>query len=342
MKKYLKKLASGENLTGQEMYEALDQVLDEGATTAQIAAFLSLLRQKGETVEEIIGATRALQRKARHIKPNLDQYIDFVGTGGDGANTFNITTTAVFVTAAAGVAIAKHGNRAVTGKCGSVDVLEALGINLDLPEVRIEESVNYLGLGFMSARYFNPFMKNVAAVRAELGFRTIFNILGPISNPADAKAQVIGVFDPKLTRPLAEAMHGMGQKRGMVFSCGGIDEFTTLGVTTVSEIYDQKIVDYVVAPEDFGFSRSTLAEIAGGTAEENAQITRSILSGQLKGAPLETVLLNAGAGIYMGGKARSMAEGVHLAQALITSGAAYKKLDQLIAFTNGGSSDDLG
>lgn len=334
MKEILLKLSKGENLTVDEARHAMDKVLDNGATLAQIGAYLSLMRQKGETVEEITGSAMTMKEKAMHISPKVDGYIDFVGTGGDGVNTFNITTTSVFITAAAGVHIAKHGNRAVTSKSGSVDLLEQLGINIDLSPKQVEESVNQTGMGFMFARSFNPFMKNAGIVRKELGFRTIFNILGPISNPSDAKGQVIGVFDTSLTRPLAEAMRSMGIQKGIVVCCEGIDEFTSIGENTVSEIKDGKINDYIMTPEPFGFARGSIDDIRGGSPEENVLISKGILSGEEKGPKRDTVLLNAGTGIYIGGKAESIAEGVMMAKQLVNNGKAMEKMQDLVKFTN--------
>ena len=334
MKQILKKLSLGESLTLEEAKYAMDKVLDNGATYAQIGAYLSLLRQKGETVEEITGSAMMMKEKAMHINPKVSDYIDFVGTGGDGVNTFNITTTAVFITAAAGVSIAQHGNRAVTSKSGSIDLLEKLGINMDVTPKQVEECVDHTGMGFMFARSFNPCMKNASVVRNELGFRTIFNILGPISNPSNAKGQLIGVFDPYMTNTLATAMLTMGVQKGIVVCCNGIDEFTTIGENKVSEIKDGKVIDYMVTPEVFGFQRAEIEDIKGSTPEENAEITKRILSGEEQGAKLDTVLLNAGAGIYIGGKASSIAEGVLMAKELVETGAAQQKLQELITFTN--------
>lgn len=335
IKEAIKKLSNKEDLTLEEAKQAMDEILtlEGGATDAQISSFLSLLRMKGETIDEITGCAITMKSKATHIKPKVSNYIDFVGTGGDSVNTFNITTTSVFVTAAAGVPIAKHGNRSISSKSGSVDLLEALGINVDLTPEQVEQCVNETGMGFMFAKTFHKTMKNAGKVRSEISIRTIFNILGPISNPSDAKRQVIGVFDKSLTNPLANAMLEMGVERGIVVNCEGIDEFTTIGANSVSEIKDGIVMDYMLKPERFGFERAGIEDIRGGTAEENAAITRAVLAGE-RGPKLDTVLLNAGAGIYIGGKADTIFEGVDKAREIIESGAALAKLNQMIEFTN--------
>ena len=333
MRKVIQKLIKGQHLTQQEARNAMDKVLDNGASPAQVSAYLMLLRAKGETVEEIIGSADMLKEKAFHIQPRVGNYVDLVGTGGDGANTFNISTTAAFVTAGAGVPVAKHGNRAISSRSGSVDVLEALGIYVDLSPEQVERCVEQNGIGFMFARSFHPKMKTVSGVRAELGVRTIFNILGPLSNPSNAKYQVIGVFDAALTQPLAEAMMGMGVERGMVFSCQGVDELTTVHKNHVSEIRNGQVSSYTIDALQYGLQKATFDDLAGGTAQENALITRSILEGQT-GPRRDTVLLNAAASIYVQGTARNMKEGVEMAATAIDNGAAKAKLDAVVAFSN--------
>ncbi|MDP4152187.1 MAG: anthranilate phosphoribosyltransferase [Bacillota bacterium] len=333
IKTAIQKLVTGENLSRKEVIGAMDMVMGGGATPAQISAFLTALRMKGETIEEITGCAQVMKNKATHIQPNVNAYIDLVGTGGDGVNTFNISTTAAFVAAAAGVPIAKHGNRAISSRSGSIDVLEALGINVMLPPEKVQLCVEKCGIGFMFARTFHPAMKNVSVVRGELGIRSVFNILGPISNPSDAKRQVIGVFDKTLTHPIANVMLNMGVERGMVLCCEGIDELTTTAPNTVSEIKDGKIFDYIITASDLGFHDASAGDIKGGTAEENAAITLSILGGE-KGAKRDTVLMNAGAAIYIAGFADSLENGIKAAAEAIDSGKALGKLKEVVKFTN--------
>lgn len=333
MKQVIRKLVAGKNLSRTEAARAMDMVLDNGATLPQISAFLTLLRSKGETVDEIVGCAAMLKQKACHIHPNAKDYVDLVGTGGDGANTFNISTTSAFVVAGAGVPVAKHGNRAISSRSGSVDVLEELGVNVMISPSQVTQCVNQIGIGFMIARTFHKNMKNVAVVRSDLGIRTIFNILGPISNPSDAKCQVIGVFDESLVHPLAEAIMEMGVERGVVMCSNGIDEFTTLGNTVMSRIHKGCVTDSVFHPQDYGFSIAKPEEIAGGTAAENAIMTKEILSGE-KSARRDVVVLNAGMTIYMQGSAQTIAEGIEKAAQAIDTGAAMEKLNRLIYATN--------
>lgn len=332
MKEIIKKLSISENLTKKEAMYAMDQVLDNGATLSQISAFLTLLRAKGESVEEIIGCAEVMKQKALHIFPEKKNHIDLVGTGGDGSNTFNISTTAAFVVVGIGVPVAKHGNRAISSCSGSTDVLESLGIHIRLTPEQVTQCVDEIGIGFMFAKEFNPCMKNVSIVRSELGIRTIFNILGPISNPSDAHYQVVGVYKEELVHPLAVAMSKMGIDRGVVMCSGGIDEFTTVGLTTMSEIKDGIVSDYIFNPQEYGFPICDKADILGGTKENNAHITRSILSGE-KGAKRDTVLLNAGVSIYIQGAAGSIAEGIKFAEESIDKGLAFEKLNKLIDLT---------
>lgn len=332
MKDIIKKLSVSQDLTREEATRAMDQVLDNGATLAQISAFLTLLRMKGETVDEIVGCAEIMKQKALHIHPNRANYVDLVGTGGDGSNTFNISTTSAFVVAGAGVPVAKHGNRAISSRSGSTDVLEALGVYVLLTPEQVTQCVDEVGIGFMFASAFHPTMKNVIVVRRELGIRTIFNILGPISNPSDAHCQVIGVYKEDLVHPLACAMMELGLERGVVMCSNGIDEFTTLGNTMMSEIHNGEVIDRILDPREYGFAIAKKEEISGGTSEENALITQSILAGE-KGARRDTVLLNAGMTIYTQGSAASIQEGIEQAAAAIDQGVAAKKLADLIQLT---------
>lgn len=331
IKELIKKVIDKNDLNVEESMTVMDEMLDGGATEAQISAFLTALRMKGETIDEITGCALKMKEKACHIKPSVEDYIDSVGTGGDCTNTFNISTTAAFIIAGAGIPIAKHGNRAVSSKSGSADVLEALGVKIDMEPKMVEKCVDEIGIGFMFARTFNKSMKTVSVVRTQLSTRTIFNILGPISNPSNAKYQVIGVFDKNLTNPLANAMLNMGIKSGMVVNGtdNGMDELSTIGETAISEIKDGKVIDYTINPEQFGLKRATETDIAGGNASENAEITLSVLKGE-KGPKRDIVVLNAGAALYCAGKAKNLEEGILLACESIDSGKALEKLEKLI------------
>lgn len=327
IKEAIKKLVDRIDLSESEAYQVMDEVLDGGATEAQVAAFLISLRNKGESISEITGCAKKMKEKAINIKPNLKEYIDCVGTGGDGTNTFNISTTAAFVIAATGVPIAKHGNRAISSKSGSADLLEALGININLSPENVKKCVEEIGIGFMFAKNFHPHMKTVAKVRSELNIRTIFNILGPISNPSGAKYQVVGVYNPNLTHPIANAMLNMGVEKGMVISDmnTGMDEFSTFGETKVSEIKEGKVIDYIAKPEDFGIARASLSDIKGGSAYENREFTLSVLQGE-KSPKRDIVVLNAACAIYAAGKAGSIKEGIEMAEYAIDSNKAYEKM----------------
>lgn len=335
MKEAIKKVVAGENLTIDEAKEAMRNMLSGEATQAQIGSFLTALRIKGETIDEIVGCATVMQELAEHVKPETEiPYIDFVGTGGDGANTFNISTTSAFVAAGAGVPIAKHGNRAISSRSGAADVLEALGINIMLEAEKVEECIEKVGMGFMFAQIFNKAMKNVGKARSDMGIRTIFNILGPVSNPSNAKGALIGVYSDKLTEPLAKAMHAMGVERGIV-ACGNgcMDEITIAGSTQISEIKDNEVKTYVIKPEDFGISTVSVEEIKGGDCEENAKITKAVLNGE-KGPKRDIVLLNAGAAIYVAGLAESIEEGIRKAEESIDTGAAMKVLEDMIEISS--------
>lgn len=333
--KYIKKLTKGENLTFDEAKEAMDAVLDGGATPVQISAYLTALRMKGETIEEISGSAAMMNSKAIGITPNVSNYVDCVGTGGDGTNTFNISTTAAFVMAGAGVKTAKHGNRAVSSKCGSADVLEGLGVNIMLTPEQVKECVEKIGIGFMFARTMHPSMKTVSGVRGELKIRTIFNILGPLSNPSNAKVQLIGVFSPDMTHTVAGVMKNLGIVSGMSYSAmdNGMDEISITGKTKISEIKNGEITDYIFSPEDVGLTTAPEGSIIGGTVEENVQTALNILKGE-KGAKRDVVVLNAGAAIYSTGAASSIEEGVRMAEQAIDNGSALEKLNQLISLSN--------
>jgi anthranilate phosphoribosyltransferase len=335
MKEILSKLVAGNDLTKEEAMRAQEMILTGQATQAQIACFLTALRMKGETLDEITGLASVLRDKANTISPKCERYVDLVGTGGDCTYSFNISTTSAFVVAAAGLPVAKHGNRSISSKSGAGDVLEALGVNISADPDVVEKCVEEVGIGFMFAPHFNPAMKYVGPVRGEMGIRTVFNILGPLSNPSRAKAMVVGVYSPSLTEVIAGTMMNLGVERGFVVSGhDNMDEFTLTGPSTVSEIKDGKISTYEVTPEQFGFKSCDLSELQGGDGTVNAQITRDILSGKEQGAKRSIVLLNAGATLYIGGLADSIEAGIKLAAETIDSGKATKTLEAMVAATN--------
>lgn len=335
MKEYIAKVAEGENLTEEEAKRAMDIMLSGDATQAQIAAFLALERVKGETLDELTGFAAVLRDKAETISPKVDNYIDLVGTGGDRTFTFNVSTTSAFVVAAAGLPVAKHGNRSISSKSGAGDVLEALGVNIMADPKKVEECVEKVGIGFMFAQLFNKSMRYVGQARSEMGIRTVFNILGPLANPSRAKNMVVGVYSPALTEKVATAMSRLGVERAYVVSGeDNMDEITLTGATTVSEIRDGAVTTFTITPEQFGMKRVSLEELRGGSGEENAEITRAILDGTERGAKRDIVLLNAGATLYVGGVAESMEAGVKLAAEAIDSGAAAQKLKELVRVSN--------
>lgn len=335
MKEYIAKVAEGENLTEEEAKRAMDIMLSGDATQAQIAAFLALERVKGETLDELAGFAAVLRDKAETISPKVDNYIDLVGTGGDRTFTFNVSTTSAFVVAAAGLPVAKHGNRSISSKSGAGDVLEALGVNIMAEPKKVEECVEKVGIGFMFAQLFNKSMRYVGQARSEMGIRTVFNILGPLANPSRAKNMVVGVYSPALTEKVATAMSRLGVERAYVVSGeDNMDEITLAGATTVSEIRDGAVTTFTIIPEQFGMKRVSLEKLRGGSGEENAKITRTILDGTERGAKRDIVLLNAGATLYVGGVAESMEAGVKLAAEAIDSGAAAQKLKELVCVSN--------
>lgn len=335
MKEILAKLVAGNDLSVEEAKKAQEIILTGQATDAQIAAFLTALRMKGETIDEITGLASVLRDKANTIAPKVDKHVDLVGTGGDCTYSFNISTTSAFVVAAAGLPVAKHGNRSISSKSGAGDVLEALGVNISADPDVVSRCVETVGIGFMFAPHFNPAMKYVGKVRKELGFRTVFNTLGPLSNPSRAKAMVVGVYDKNLTETIANAMMNMGDERALVVSGNdNMDEITLTGATTISEIKDNTVNTYTVTPEQFGFETVELKELQGGDGKVNAQITKDILSGKEKGAKRNIVLLNAGATLYAGGMCSSIEEGIKLAEKTIDSGKAASIIDALVEASN--------
>ena len=334
MKEYIAKVAEGENLTEEEAKGAMDIMLSGDATQAQIAAFLALERVKGETLDELAGFAVVLRDKAETISPKVDNYIDLVGTGGDRTFTFNVSTTSAFVVAAAGLPVAKHGNRSVSSKSGAADVLERLGAELALTAEQAETVLEDTGMCFLFAPAYHSSMKYAAPVRKEIGIRSIFNILGPLSNPAGASMQLLGVYSRDLVEPLAQVLANLGVTRGMVV-CGGdgLDEATLTGPTHVCEIRYGKITAYDMTPEELGLTVCNLEELIGGTPEENAQITRNILSGSLKGPKRDVVVLNAAISLYLGIDDCTVRDCVKTAQDMIDSGAAMAKMEEFIQAT---------
>jgi anthranilate phosphoribosyltransferase len=328
------KVVIGENLKESEMMSVMDEVMEGQATPAQVAAFITGLRIKGETVEEVSGAARIMKQKATRIDARSSVILDTCGTGGDGRNTFNISTTVAFVVAAAGLTVAKHGNRAVSSGCGSADVLEALGVKIDAgPEV-VEECVQVNGIGFLFAPVLHGAMKYAIGPRREIGIRTIFNMLGPLTNPAGATSQLIGVYDARLTEMFAGVLKNLGTKRAfVVHGVDGLDEATVTGETRISELKDGLVTTYNIDPVEFFGRTYDAGELAGGDAAMNARITREILSG-LDGARRKVVLLNSALAIMAGDKARTIREGIAVAESCIDSGIALRKLETLIDMTN--------
>ena len=331
--KAISKIIEGFDLSKREMVDVMSQILNGQASDAQIAAFMTALRLKGETVEEIAGAAQVMRDKARKISAKTENIVDTCGTGGDGAKTFNISTTAAFIAAGAGVTVAKHGNRSVSSQSGSADVLKALGVNIDVEERKVEQCLNEIGIGFLFAPKLHGAMKHAIGPRREIKIRTIFNILGPLSNPAGAKNQVIGVYDPKLTGVLANVLKDMGSKHVMVVhGKDGMDEITLTTTTSISELKNNVIKEYYFNPRDYGLALCKPADLLGGDPKENAIITTSILLG-VKGPQRDIALLNAAAAIIVAQKAENFPLALSLAEESIDSGAAYRKLEKLIKLT---------
>lgn len=334
IKDAIKQLAEQKNLTRGEAYSAMDEIMSGNATEAQIAAFLMGLRLKGETVDEIAGCAQVMREKAVRISTKRPDVIDTCGTGGDASGTFNISTTAAIIASAAGANVAKHGNRAVSSRCGSADVLRALGLNIDIPPEKVSEILDELGITFLFAPHLHGAMKYAVNVRRDMGVRTIFNILGPLTNPAGAKRQVVGVFDAALTDLLANVLKELGSQWALVIHGeGGFDEFSTLGWTRVSELREGKVTTKTIQVNDTGVRKAEFDTLLGGSVEENAQIIRDLLDGK-DGAPREIALLNAGAALLVAGIASSVGDGVIIARDAIDSGKAKRQLKQWIEATN--------
>jgi anthranilate phosphoribosyltransferase len=325
-------LVSGRSLTVEEAASVMEEIMEGKATPAQLGAFLTALRIKGETAEEIAGLASVMRAKATRVLI-AEPVLDIVGTGGDGANTFNISTTAAFVAAGAGLKVAKHGNRAASSQCGSADVLEALGVRIELNAEQVQRCIEQVGIGFMFAPAFHPAMKHAAVPRREIGIRTVFNILGPLTNPASARAQVLGVADRMLVEKMALALKGLGCHHALVVHGeDGLDEITINGQTQVYEVKDGSIKIYSISPEDLSLARADLSSLRGGTVTENAAILRSVLTGA-PGPRRDVVLMNAAAALLAGDRVDTLQQGVALAGEVIDSGHALAKLERLIEFS---------
>ena len=348
IRKAIARVVEREDLPESEMIEVMDQIMSGGATPAQIASFITALRMKGETVDEITGAARVMRDRALPIRVgrsvlgidrddiNLDRetILDTCGTGGSGTNSFNISTTVAFVVSACGVKVAKHGNRAVSSSCGSADVLEALGVNLDVTPETVERCISEIGIGFLFAPALHGAMKHAIGPRREIGIRTIFNILGPLTNPAGADHQILGVYREDLVEKLAQVLKKLGCRRGfVVHGSDGMDEITLTGESSIAEITPEGVKLSRITPEQFGLERAPLTELHGGDAQGNAVIVKDILSGK-EGAKRRIVLLNAAYALVATGKAADVQDGIRIAAETIDSGRAMKQLEKLVALTN--------
>ena len=334
IKEAIIKLSKKQDLAYAEAEAVMDEIMSGQATPVQMSAYLTALALKGETIDEITASAAGMRAHCIKLLHNLD-VLEIVGTGGDGSNSFNISTTSSLVIAAGGVPVAKHGNRAASSKSGAADVLEALGGKITLTPERSAEILKKINICFLFAQNYHIAMKYVAPIRKELGIRTVFNILGPLSNPAGANMELMGVYDQSLVEPLAQVMANLGVNRGMVvYGQDSLDEISMCAPTSVCEIRDGKFTSYEITPEQFGYERCEKGALTGGTPAENAEITKAILKGEEKGPKRQAVCLNAGAALYIAGKAASIEEGVKLAESLIDSGAALKKLEEFVEETN--------
>lgn len=337
IEKAIIKIVDKQDLTYDEAYEVMSEIMSGKTSATQNAAFLAALSTKStkaETIEEIAGCAAAMRDSATKFE-NDDDLLEIVGTGGDNAHSFNISTTSAMVIAASGIKVAKHGNRAASSLCGTADCLEALGVNISLEPEKCRELLDKVGFCFFFAQKYHTSMKYVGPIRKELGFRTVFNILGPLTNPAKPSMQLLGVYDDYLIIPLAQVLISLGVKRGMVvFGQDKLDEISMSSPTSICEINDGWYKSYTIRPEDFGFKTCSKDDLVGGTPKENAQITRDILSGKERGPKREAVLLNAGASLYIGGKADTFKEGVELAAKIIDSGKATETLNKFIEISN--------
>ncbi len=335
MRDVIERVIRQEDLSKEEMMSVMELIMSGNVSPMQISGLLVALRMKGESVDEIVGSAKVLRERASRVEIKQTHTIDTCGTGGDGANTFNVSTAVSFVAAAAGVTVVKHGNRSVSSKCGSADVLEKLGVNINLSPRQVQESVEKTNIGFMYAPKFHGAMKYAVIPRRELGIRTIFNILGPLINPAHVRGQVLGVFNASLTQVVARALRDLGVERAMVVhGLDGLDEITITKETQVTELKGGRIQNYIMDPREFGFPLGGKGELKGGHPKENAQIILNIFKGE-RGGRRNMVLINAGAAIYIGNQAESLQEGIEKARAVIDTGLAMEKLQEFISFSQG-------
>ncbi len=333
-KENLNRIIAKEDLTQDQMAEMIADIFSGEITDAQVGAFMAALATKGETFEELAGAARTMRRKAKRIQTSASTVVDTCGTGGDASNTFNISTTTAFLVAGCGVTVAKHGNRSISSLCGSADLLETLGVKIDTAPEIVEEAVEEIGIGFLFAPLYHGAMKYAAKARKEVGIRSIFNMLGPLTNPAAANCQLLGVYAPSLTEMFAQALQLLGTKRAfVVHGHDGLDEISVCAPTRVSELSDGMIRTYDISPDRFFGGEADPADLKGGTPDENAKICMDILNGKEKGVKRNVVLLNAAAALAAAGKAKDIAEGIPLAEDAIDSGKAKEKLDALVRFT---------
>lgn len=334
IKEAILKLAKKEELTYETAEAVMNEIMSGEATPVQMSAYLTALSIKGETIDEITASAAGMRTHCIKLLHNMD-VLEIVGTGGDGSNSFNISTTSSLVIAAAGVPVAKHGNRAASSKSGAADVLEALGVNISIPPEKSAQLLKDISICFLFAQNYHVAMKYVAPIRKELGIRTVFNILGPLSNPAGANMELMGVYDESLVEPLAQVMAKLGVSRGMVvYGKDSLDEISMCAPTAVCEIKDGWFQSYELTPEQFGYERCDKSQLTGGSPQENAEITKAILEGREKGAKRQAVCLNAGAALYITGKAETIEQGVRMAESLIDDGTALRKLEEFITESN--------
>lgn len=333
IKEAIAKLMNHEDLEYAMAEQVMDEIMSGQASDIQKSAYLAAMSMKGETIEEITASAEGMRKHCIKL-PHEMEVMEVVGTGGDGSNSFNISTTSALVISAAGMPVAKHGNRAASSKCGAADVLEALGVNITISPEKSAEILKEIGICFLFAQKYHTAMKYVASVRKELGIRTVFNILGPLSNPAGAKMQLMGVYEKSLVEPMAKVLLNLGVNNGMVvYGNDGLDEISISDVTSVCEIRDRKISTYEITPEGFGLQRCNKHELTGGSPEDNAQITRNILGGE-KSAKRDAVVLNSAAALYIGRQTESIAEGIKLAEKILDTGMAMRQLEKFIALSN--------
>lgn len=330
----IRKISQHQHLTQDEAHAAMQEIMSGSATPAQVGGYLMALRLKGETVDEITGSARAMREVANRAPIHASNAIDTCGTGGDATNTFNISTTVAFIAAGAGIPVAKHGNRAISSKSGSADVLGALGVNLQLTPEQAAQCIDNVGIGFLFAPAFHPAMKHAIGPRRELAVRTIFNILGPLTNPAGVQRQVMGVFSDELSETLANVLQSLGSQRAfVVHGAGGLDELSTLGTNTISELHNGSIDTYTLDPISYGLKRATLDDIHGGDPDHNAQITRDLLNGKGTTAQREIVMLNAAAALVVGGICDRFNDGLEKAAQIMDSGQGLEKVEALVSYS---------